>query len=74
MPAGRSVVTASLAVFELTSSCTTSGRSPGRWVEASPQLTEVIRKQEIGVWEALKKKAPQKNSWVDSGSGSFPSE
>lgn len=45
-----------LGVFEMTSSCTSGGKSTHHWAEASPQLAERIRKQEIGVWEALIKK------------------
>jgi hypothetical protein len=40
----------------MTSSCTPRDRATNHWAEASPQLTELIRKQEIGVWEALKNK------------------
>ena len=50
------VVATLLVGVGMTSSCITRGRPTNNWVEASPQLAELISKQEIGVWEALKKK------------------
>ena len=61
MPQSRLSISAALTALLLvldivTSSCSTSGRSTNHWTAASKELADVIRTQEIGVWEALKKK------------------